>query len=81
MFRRVRCIAIAFACFALMVASSQAGPIKPPPRESSPGLESMADAWDWLVSVLRKVEPTAKLPLDSATAEDGVSLDPNGAHH
>jgi len=79
MSRRVRYIAIALACSILMVASSHAAPLKAPPREPALMLGSVADAWDWLVSVLQRTTDTPRL--DSTTAADGVSLDPNGGQH
>jgi hypothetical protein len=80
MSRRVRCIAFAVACSVLMVASSQAAPTKALSSESASMLESVASAWDRLVSFLWKTS-TVVPRLDNTTAADGVSLDPNGGQH
>lgn len=74
MSRRVRCIAFALACSALMVASSQAAPIRILPEEPTPAVGVLVSAWEWLVSVLREVTPQ----FQSKTADDTSHLDPNG---
>ena len=80
MSRRVRCVAMVLSCSVLLVASSQAAPIKALPRESALALESVTGVWEWLVSFLRKT-PTVVPRLDSTTAADGYALDPNGGPH
>jgi hypothetical protein len=81
MSRRVRCVAMILAWSVLRVASSQAAPTtKALPRESALVLGSVAEAWDWLVSFLRKA-PTEESKPESNTANDGYLIDPNGGPH